>query len=85
MTLIRRTLGELSQPEIKKLAPLAGTTYGSLRQVAAGRRGASSRTAIAIERAARRLGWDIRREDLNSGCAVCEFARACRKNGGNGR
>lgn len=76
---VRMDLHELSPDELKRLAPLAETTYGTLRQVAAGRRKMSSAMAINVEKASRRLGWDIRREDLNTGCAKCEFARACRK------
>ncbi len=61
-----------------------GTTYGSLRHVAAGRRGVSAEMAVAIERAAARIGLEIRRESLNAGCKGCEFARTCRRAAGAG-
>lgn len=65
----------------RRIAALIGgtATYGSLRHIAAGRRGASAEMAVAIERAAARIGLEIRRESLNAGCKGCEFARACRK------
>ena len=56
-----------------------GTSYGSLRHIAAGRRGASAEMAVAIERAAARIGLSIPRESLNAGCKGCEFAKTCRK------
>lgn len=71
-------LSELTPAQLKRLAALAKTSYDSLRHVTAGRRGASSEMAIRIERAARRMKLDLRREDLNAGCAGCEFARKCR-------
>ena len=72
-------LSELNPAQLKRLAPLAKTSYAHLRHVAAGRRGASSEMAIHIEKAAKRMKLDLRREDLNAGCAGCEFAKKCRK------
>ena len=54
-------------------------SVNALRHLVSGRRGASAARAIAIEKAAARVGIDIPRESLNSGCAKCEFAKACRK------
>ena len=70
---------DLTPTQLKRLAALAKTTYGTLRHVAAGRRGMSSEAAIRVERAAKRMGKDVRRETLNAGCESCEFAKACRR------
>ena len=72
-------LDALTPVQLKRLAPLAKTSYAHLRHVAAGRRGVSSEMAIRVERAAKRMKLDLRREDLNAGCAGCEFAKKCRK------
>lgn len=72
-------LADLNAQQLKKLAPLAKTTYGTLRQVAAGHRSLSSMAAIAVEKAGRRIGLNLPRELHANGCATCEFARACRK------
>jgi transcriptional regulator with XRE-family HTH domain len=66
-------------PKIRnQLADKAGVSRGTLRHVAAGRRNVSSEAAITLERAAWRIGLDLRREDMARGCASCEFARRCR-------
>lgn len=70
---------DFTPTQLKRLAALAKTTYGTLRHVAAGRRGMSSEAAIRVERAAKRMGKDVRRETLNAGCESCEFARDCRR------
>lgn len=70
---------DFTPTQLKRLAALAKTTYGTLRHVAAGRRGMSSEAAIRVERAAKRMGKDVRRETLNAGCESCEFAKACRR------
>lgn len=62
-----------------RFAKLAKTTPGALRQIAIGKRGASALMAVNIDRAAARMGLRIPREGLNSGCAVCEYARTCSK------
>ncbi len=77
---MRSKLIDLPASVLHKLSALTGISYDMLRHYASGRRGIKSLTAIKIERGARRLRLDIRREDLNNGCAQCEFARACRKN-----
>lgn len=79
---MRTKITDLSANVLHKLSTLTGISYDMLRHYARGRRGIKSLTAIRIERGARRLRLDIRREDLNSGCAQCEFARACRKSAG---
>lgn len=72
---------DLTPDQIRRIGALIGgkTTYFSLRHIAAGRTGASTEMAIAIERAAKRIGLDVPRESLSSACKGCEFAKACRK------
>ena len=79
---MRSKLIDLPASVLHKLSALTGISYDMLRHYASGRRGMKSLTAIKIERGARRLRIDLRREDLNDGCAQCEFARACRKSAG---
>ena len=79
---MRTNIRRLTAEQLRQLSAKSGISYDMLRHYARGRRGIKSLTAIKIERAARRLRLDIRREDLNNGCAQCEFARACRKNAG---
>ncbi len=79
---MRTNIRRLTAEQLRQLSAKSGISYDMLRHYASGRRGTKSLTAIKIERAARRLRLDIRREDLNNGCAQCEFARACRKNAG---
>lgn len=79
---MRTNIRRLTAEQLHKLSALTGISYDMLRHYARGRRGIKSLTAIRIERGARRLRLDIRREDLNSGCAQCEFARVCRKSAG---
>lgn len=79
---MRTKLTDLSADALHKLSALTGISYDMLRHYASGRRGMKSLTAIKIERGARKLRLDLRREDLNDGCAQCEFARACRKSAG---
>lgn len=73
---------DLTAAVLHKLSAATGISYDMLRHYASGRRGMKSLTAIKIERGARKLRLDLRREDLNDGCAQCEFARACRKSAG---
>ncbi len=77
---MRTKITDLTADVLRKLSTLSGISYDMLRHYARGRRGIKSLTAITIEKAARKIGLDLRREDLNSGCARCEFARSCRKN-----
>lgn len=79
---MRSKLIDLPASVLHKLSALTGISYDMLRHYARGRRGIKSLTAIRIERGARKLRLDLRREDLNDGCAQCEFARACRKSAG---
>ena len=79
---MRSKLIDLPASVLHKLSALTGISYDMLRHYASGRRGMKSLTAIKIERGARKLRLDLRREDLNDGCAQCEFARACRKSAG---
>lgn len=72
-------LSQLTPTQVTRLARLLGTTVNALRHAVKGRRGVSAERAIAIERAAKRMGLDIRREGLSAACQGCEFAKACRK------
>jgi len=75
----------------KRLAELSGTTLGTLFQLRAGAKNSSGKpntrpeTAIAIEKATRAVFAEdpatfiVRREDLCSGCAGCEFLAAARE------
>lgn len=71
-------LTDLIPGQIKRLAALVGCNPDSLRHVKMGRRALSAEMAIKVEKAGRRLKLNLRREDMNSGCAKCEFARKCR-------
>ena len=82
MQAMRTKITDLPAAVLRKLSALTGISYDMLRHYASGRRGMKSLTAIRIERSARKLRLDLRREDLNDGCAQCEFARACRKTAG---
>ena len=70
---------DITAEQARKIAALLAITTNAFRAVVKGRRGTSSLRAIAIEKAAKRIGLDIRRESLNAGCAKCEFAKRCRK------
>lgn len=72
-------ISDLTPDQIREMAPLVPTSEGALRQNVSAHRGVSAQRAIAIERAASKIGLEIRRESLNTGCANCEFARACRQ------
>lgn len=79
---MRTNIRRLTAEQLRQLSAKSGISYDMLRHYASGRRGMKSLTAIKIERGARKLRIDLRREDLNDGCAQCEFARACRKSAG---
>jgi DNA-binding transcriptional regulator YdaS (Cro superfamily) len=72
-------ISTLTPEQIREVAPLVPTSEATLRQVVKGHRGVSAIKAIAIERAASKIGLAIPRESLNPGCAACEFAKACRQ------
>lgn len=72
-------ISDLTPEQIREMAPLVPTSEGTLRQIVTAHRGVSSGRAIAVERAASKIGLSIPRETLNSGCAGCEFAKACRR------
>jgi len=61
------------------IAKRAKLHVDSVRQLSTGYRGASAKTAIKIERAAKSLGISVPRESLCEGCNLCEFAKAARK------
>jgi len=85
---LQRWMRAASLEEREQLAKHAGTTLGTLRQTAGayrtnGKLTASADLAIAIERgtsALYRPGLHVvRREQLASACAKCEFAKQCRR------
>ena len=70
---------DLTPQQVHLIADAMGTSANSIRHVTTGRRGVTAQRAIAIEKAAAKVGLEITRESLNAGCAKCEFARSCRK------
>lgn len=70
---------DLTPEQVRQLAEQVPTSVNSLRHVVSGLHGVSALRAIEIEHAATKIGLNIPRESLNSGCAKCEFAHACRK------
>lgn len=88
MNSLRRWMDVASTKEVRELAELAGTTYGTLHQIAGGYRtkgAAKVRAGLArrIELAAQELRKrnsglpDIVRTDLSLECRECEFAQKC--------
>jgi hypothetical protein len=74
---LKAVLDSMTAKQREQFARAAGTSIGSLRQIAAGRRGASALMAVRIDRAAAKRGLILPRASLNTGCAVCEYARTC--------
>jgi len=72
-------LKDLTPTQRAAIAKHAKLNADSVRQLSTGYRGASAKTAIRIERAAKKLGLEITRESLCDGCSMCEFAKAARK------
>lgn len=72
-------LKSLTTDQRRAVADSAGVLDDSLRLVQHGHRNMSAKQAIRIERAAKKVGVDLRREDLCAACGGCEFARAARK------
>lgn len=64
-----------------RLAKLAGTSVGMLRQLVTGNRSASSALAIRIEKASEKLLEmpTLNRMDLNPTCRACDYAKRCTK------
>lgn len=69
----------------ERLARLARTTLGTLRQIAGsyrtkGKPSVTPKLAARIEHGVKRIGGpEVRREELCPACASCEFAKRCRK------
>jgi len=82
MNKLGTVLSGLTPGEREKLAKRVGTSVEVLRSYANGRRSASAARAIAIEKAAARLGHDVPRGSLCEACRTCEYARACLKKEG---
>lgn len=87
MTPLQSWMQQASAAQLTRLARLARTTVGTLRQIA-GRYRKSNTTAelaLRIDRAAAVLRSrdptlpDIPRESLSAACRGCEFAKRCRK------
>lgn len=74
-------ISSLTYKQLGRLAPLAKTSQDSLRGYQNGSRKMSSEMAIRVERAGKRIGLNLPRELHANGCAQCEFARICRKEG----
>ena len=79
MNKLKSVLRTLSLAGKEKLAKAVGTTAATLRHYASGRIKASASRAIAIEKAAARMGHDVPRGSLCEACRTCEYARACLK------
>lgn len=71
-------LQDLSSKQRMRLAKKVGTSPGVLLHLKSGFRKASAEMASKIERAARALGWSIRRESLCEACKKCELAKIAR-------
>jgi DNA-binding transcriptional regulator YdaS (Cro superfamily) len=69
-------LKDLLASQLKRIAALIDgpTSYGALRQVVHGRRKMSAEMAIEVERAAKRIGLDVPREENCAACGGCEYA-----------
>lgn len=87
MTPLQHWMQQANTQQLTRLARLARTTVGSLRQIA-GRYRKSNTTAelaIRIDHAAAVLRSrdpslpEIPRESLSAACRGCEFAKRCRK------
>jgi DNA-binding transcriptional regulator YdaS (Cro superfamily) len=74
-------LSDLTPKQRAKLAEAVPTSPDVLRHIANGARQPSAAMAGAIERAAKKLKLDIRRESLCAACGRCELAQAARKKG----
>lgn len=72
-------LTDLTTEQRKRVADLAGSTDDSLRHIQRGRQPVSARLAIAIEKAAKKVGLDVRRESLCAACGGCDLAKKARK------
>lgn len=89
---MRKWLDRANPDQQADLARLAGTTLGTLRQIAGsyrteGKPSVTPDLARRIELAADKIGPGgvflppIHREKLAPACASCEFAKQCRKSG----
>jgi len=67
------------EPKMReRLARLAGTSPGSLRQYAEGRRRVNPELAAQLEKSIKLMGYvPINRTQLNDTCKRCEYARRC--------
>lgn len=71
-------LADITPETRRAIAVRAKTSDRMLQHIQVGRRQPSAMMAIRIERAAKKLGLDIRRESLCSACRGCDLARKAR-------
>lgn len=82
---LARWMAKATPVSRERLAHLADTTLGTLRQIAGsyrtkGRPRVTPELAARIERAVKTIGGPkVLREELCPACAACEFAKRCRK------
>lgn len=91
MNALRKWMDKATAAQTRDLARLAGTTVGTLRQIAGsyrtgGEPSVTPQLARRIEIAATKVPGrelpQIHREHLAPACASCEFAKQCRKTKG---
>lgn len=87
MNAVQNWMKHATMAQFVRLAKLARTTPGTLRQIAGGYRksNVTAELAVRIDRAAAVMRSrepalpEIQRESLNAACRGCEFAKRCRK------
>lgn len=72
-------LDQLTPDQRQALADVTDTNADSIRHLGKSRRGASAVHAIKLEKGAKKIGIELRREDMCVGCAGCEFAKQARR------
>ena len=72
-------LTDLTVAQRKRVADLAGTNDGTVRHIQVGRRRASADMAVRLVDAARRIGVELRQEDLCEACGGCKLAKIARR------
>lgn len=72
-------LHQLTPEQRESLAAATDTNADSIRHLGKSRRGASATMAIKLEKGAKKIGIELRREDMCVACGGCEFAKKARK------
>lgn len=88
MNTLSNWMQRASTEQLERLAKLANTTIGTLRNIGGGYResNVTAELAVRIDHAAAVMRSrdpdlpSIDRETLSDACQRCEFAKACRKN-----